>query len=327
MRWNVSRTGLIFLAVASLMAYEALAQAFPVKPVRVVLRVAPGGLQDSLARAIAVDLTKFLGQPVIIENRPSAGGIAAAEFVARSAADGYTIMQSDNIGFLVNEFVRTERLPYELEKDFAPVIVLASAKNMAVGAPKLPASTMQQLVALAKQKPEAINYGSSGVGSSFHIDAEGLSAEAGIRMNHVPYKGGAPLLQALLANEIDFSLVGMTAAIPLIRQGRIKALAYGGLQRSALFPDVPTLSESGFKGFDSSAWFWWLVPAATPRSVIDRIASDTGRVLTAPEFRERHITSVGHELVNAPGAKAWEMFADGRKAFAARVKPLNLKVD
>jgi tripartite-type tricarboxylate transporter receptor subunit TctC len=312
---------------ASLLAFDALAQAFPVKPVRVILRVAPGGLQDSLARAIAVDLSKLMGQPVLIENRASAGGIVAAEFVARSAPDGYTILQSDNVGFLFNEFVRTEKLPYELERDFAPVIVLASAKNMAVASSKVPFSNMQQLVSLAKQKPGFINYGSSGIGSSFHIDTEALSNEAGMRLNHVPYKGGAPLLQALLTGEIDFALVGMTAAIPLIRQERIKALAYGGLQRSALFPDVPTLSESDFKGFDSSAWWWWLVPAATPRAIIDRIAADTGRVLTGAEFRERHITAVGHELVNAQGAKAWEMYAEDRRAFAARVKPLNLKVD
>ncbi|MFM9967976.1 MAG: Bug family tripartite tricarboxylate transporter substrate binding protein [Burkholderiales bacterium] len=312
---------------ASFLAFDALAQAYPVKPVRVILRVAPGGLQDSLARAIAVDLTKFLGQPVIVENRPSAGGVAGAEFVARSAPDGYNIVQSDNIGFLFNEFVRTEKLPYELERDFSPVIVLASAKNMAVASLKAPVSTMRELVALAKQKPGFINYGSSGIGSSFHIDAEALSSESGIRMNHVPYKGGAPILQALMTNELDFALVGMTAAIPLIRQGRIKALAYGGLQRSALFPDVPTLSESGFKGFDSSAWWWWLVPAATPRAIIDKIAADTGRVLTTPEFRERHITAVGHEVVNAPGAKAWEMYNEDRRAFAARVKPLNLKLD
>ena len=312
---------------ACLLPFHALAQAYPIKPVHVILRVAPGGLQDSLARAIAVDLGKLWGQAVVVENRPSAGGIAAGQFVAASPADGYTMLQSDNITPLVNELLRTEKMPFDLEKDFTPVLVLVSSKNIAVGSLALKAANLPELVALAKQKPGFINYGSSGFGSSFHIDAEALAREAGIRMNHVPYKGGAPVLQALLTNELDFSLVGMTAAIPLIRAGKIRALAYGGLQRSPLFPDVPTIAESGLPGFDSGAWWWWLVPAATPRAVVERIAADTGRVLTAPEFRERHITSVGHELVNASGAKALQMYAEDRKTLAARVKPLNLKLD
>jgi tripartite-type tricarboxylate transporter receptor subunit TctC len=160
-----------------------------------------------------------------------------------------------------------------------------------------------------------------------HIDVEALAAEAGVSFNHVPYKGGAPLVQAVLANEVDFAMMGMTAAIPLIRSGKIKALAYGGLQRSPLFLDLPTLDESGFKGFDSGAWFCWIVPVGTPKAIVDRIATDAGRVMTATEFKDRYITAVGHELVNAPGAKLWDMLAADRKVFAARVKPLSLKLD
>src|SRR4051812_1353669 len=217
------------LLLAALCAFESAAQTFPSKTVRVVVQVPPGGLQDSLARAIAQDLAKSWNQPVVVDNRPGAGGIAAAEFVARSTPDGYTLLQTDNISFLTNEFLRTAKLPYDLEKDFAPVSVLVSAKNIVVGAPKLGATNMQQLVALAKQKPGALNYGSFGIGSIVHIDVEALAKDAGVRFNHVPYKGGAPLVQAVLADEIDFAMMGMTAAIPLIRQGRIKALAYGGL--------------------------------------------------------------------------------------------------
>src|SRR4051812_3912141 len=226
------RTNWLTLAAslfACLLAAEAAGQAYPAKTVRIVVQVPPGGLQDSLARAIAQDLAKAWSQPVVVDNRPGAGGIAAAELVARSTPDGYTVLQTDNISFLTNEFLRTAKLPYDLEKDFAPVSVLVSAKNIVVGAPKLPATSMQQLVALAKQKPGALNYGSFGIGSIVHIDVEALAKDAGVRFNHVPYKGGAPLVQAVLADEIDFAMMGMTAAIPLIRQGRIKALAYGGL--------------------------------------------------------------------------------------------------
>src|SRR4051812_37808201 len=283
------------LALSTFACSNALAQTYPAKPVRVVVQVPPGGLQDSLSRAFAQDLGKLWNQPVVVDNRPGAGGIPAAEQVARSAPDGYTILQTDNISFLTNEFLRTAKLPYDLQKDFAPVSVLVSAKNIVVGSPNLAVSTLPQLVALARQKPGALNYGSFGIGSIVHIDVEALANDAGVKFNHVPYKGGAPLVQAVLANEIDFAMMGMTAAIPLIRQGRIKALAYGGLNRSPLFPDLPTLSESGFKGFDSGAWFCWLVPAQTPRAVVERIGADAGRVMNVPEFKERNITSVGHE--------------------------------
>lgn len=315
------------LLLGALATGSADAQVYPAKPVRLVIQVPPGGLQDSLARALAQDLGKLWNQPMVVDNRPGAGGIPAAEQVARSAPDGYTILQTDNISFLTNEFLRTAKLPYDLQKDFAPVSVLVSAKNIVVGSPNLSAGTMPQLMALARQKPGALNYGSFGIGSIVHIDMEALANEAGVKFNHVPYKGGAPLVQAVLANEIEFAMMGMTAAIPLIRQGRIKALAYGGLNRSPLFPDLPTLSESGFKGFDSGAWFCWMVPAQTPRAVVERIAVDAGRVMTVPEFKERNITGVGHELVNVQGAKLWDMLADDRKVFAARVKPLNLKLD
>jgi tripartite-type tricarboxylate transporter receptor subunit TctC len=322
---------LSLLLTALTCALPAWAQTYPVKPVRVVVQTPPGGLQDALARAIAQDLAKLWNQGVVVENRPGAGGIAAAEAVARSAPDGYTVLQTDNISFLTNEFLRTAKLPYVLEKDFEAVSVLVSAKNIAVGSPKLPASNMQQLVALAKQRAGTsagpLNYGSFGIGSIVHIDVEALAHDSGVQFNHVPYKGGAPVVQAVLTNEVDFAMMGMTAAIPLIRQGRIKALAYGGLARSSVFPDLPTLSESGFKGFDSGAWFCWLVPAGTPRAVVEKIGADTGRVITAPEFRDKHVTGVGHELVNAQGGKLWEMLAQDRKVFAARVKPLNLKLD
>jgi tripartite-type tricarboxylate transporter receptor subunit TctC len=317
----------LLAVLALLLPLPSHAQSYPAKPVRVVVQTPPGGLQDGLARAIAQDLAKLWSQAVVVENRPGAGGIAAAESVARAAPDGHTLLQTDNISFLTNEFLRTAKLPYVLEKDFEPVSILVSAKNIAVGSPKLPATSMQQLVALAKQKPGQLNYGSFGIGSIVHIDVEALANDAGVKFNHVPYKGGAPLVQAVLANEIDFAMMGMTAAIPLIRQGRIKALAYGGLTRSPLFPDLPTLSESGFKGFDSGAWFCWLVPAGTPRAIVDRIAADAGRVISAPEFREKNVNGVGHELVNAHGSKMWEMLANDRKVFAARVKPLNLKLD
>jgi tripartite-type tricarboxylate transporter receptor subunit TctC len=320
--------GFCFVAAALLQIVPAVlhAQTYPSKPVRVVVTVAPGGLQDQLARGIAQALGAVWNQTVIVENRPGAGGVAAAEAVVRAAPDGYSILQTDNAWYLTNTFLRPNQ-PYNLEKDFAPAIMLVYAKNILVASTEFPAKNLQEIFALAKQKPGVYNYGSFGIGTINHIDTEALAAIAGVRFTHVPYKGGAPLLQAVLTHEIHFTLAGMTAAIPLIRQGRIRALAYGGLARSHVFPDVPTLSESGVKGFESSAWFAWAVPAATPRDIIDKIYNDTARVLATPEVREKFVLGPGHEPASLPGSKVLEFLAAEKPAFAARIKPLNLKLD
>jgi tripartite-type tricarboxylate transporter receptor subunit TctC len=312
---------------AFVMPAASRAQDYPAKTVRVVVGVPPGGLQDQLARGITTGLAKTWGESVIVENRPGAGGIPAAESVARSTADGYTILQTDNATYLANEFLRTAKLPYDLEKDFTPVIVTVAANNILLASNRLPASTVKELIALARAKPGVLNYGSFGIGSIAHVDMEALAHQAGIKVTHVPYKGGAPLMQALLANEVDFSWAGMTAAIPLIRQGRIKALAVGGTSRSPLFPDVPTVSEAGVPGFTSSAWFCWLVPSGTPQAVVRKIAQDTGKVISAPEFRAKFVDAAGHELINAQGSKLAAMLASDKKQYAARVKPLGLKLD
>jgi tripartite-type tricarboxylate transporter receptor subunit TctC len=310
---------LCFLAAA-----PALAQDYPGKTVRVIVQVPPGGVQDTLARAIANELGKHWGQSVIVENRPTAGGVLAAETVARSAPDGYTLLMTGGGTIAGNEIFRKD-LPYDSTRDFLPVIVLAASQNVLVATPSLAAKNLAELVAMARAKPGAVIYGSIGIGSGPHIDAEAIAREAGVKFTHVPYKGGVPALQAVMTGEVAFAITGPTAAIPLIRQRRVKALAYGGLERWGLFPDVPTMSEQGFKGFTSGAWYGWLVPAGTPRAIAEKINTDVGRVIGAPEFRERYITGAGHELVNGSGAKFNDMLANDRRQYAARTKPLDLK--
>lgn len=315
------------LLLGSVLLCPAQAEEFPSKPVRIVVPFVPGGLQDALARAVAQDLGKIWNQAVIVDNRPSAGGIAAAQNVVQSAPDGYSILQTDDMAFLTDEFMRKTKLPYDLQKDFAPVIVLASTYNVLAAGTKLPANNLRELVALARSKPAALNYGSFGIGSVSHIDAEGLAAAAGFKATHVPYKGGAPLMQALVANEVSFGIVPLSLSVPAVQQKRIKALAYGGPERTPLLPDVPTISESGFKNFYSGAWFGWLVPVATPKAVIEKIANDAGRVVTNGSFQEKYLTPAGLSPVNAHGTKMWEMLAAEKKSFVPRVKPLNLTVD
>ena len=311
------------LFVLMVVAYGVRAQEFPTKAVRIVVPFVQGGLHDQLAR----DLGKLWNQSVLVDNRPGAGGIPAAQNVFQSPADGYSIFQTGNMAFLIDRFVRTVKLPYDLERDFAPVIVLASTYDLLAASPNLPVKNLQELIALARSKPGALNFGSFGVGSSSHINGEGLAVAAGYKGTHVPYKGGGPLLQALMTNEISFAIVPLSASLPLVRAGKLKAVAYGGPQRTPLLPDVPTISESGVKGYTVGSWFAWLVPAATPKAVVARIANDTGRVIVTPAFRDKYLTPFGLEPVNAHGSKMWEMLEADKKAFVPRVKPLNLKID
>lgn len=317
---------IVLLALAVSPA-AAQAQTFPAKVVKIVVGVPAGGLQDQLARGIAQDLRAVWDQAVIVENRTGAAGIAATESVVNAAPDGHTILQMDNANILTNLILRASKLSYNFERDLTPVIALVSAKNILVASPKLAADSVPELVALARARPGVLNYGSFGIGSISHIDGEAIAMLAGIKVTHVPYKGGAPLLQALLADEVSFGLTGMTAAIPLIRDGKIKALAYVGLKRSPIFPDLPTLDESGFAGFDTNAWFGWWAPAGTPAAIVDKIAADVGRVTSAPAFADKYVLPLGHELVNAHGARVAERLDADKKIFVARTKPLDLKLD
>lgn len=321
------RAVLVHCFAVSLLAtsFAAFGQSYPSKPVHIVLPVATGGIQDTLTRAIAPEIGKRWGQPAVVENRAGANGIIASEYVARSAPDGYTVLMTSHIQ-LSNDLVPGGRgLTFDPVKDFTPVIGLVATGNVLVSTPQFPANTLQELIALARQKPGEFNFGSWGIGSSPHIDTETIARIAGLKLTHVPYKGGGPLLQAVLAGEVNFTITGLQPALALIRQGRLKAIAYGGLQRSSVLPDVPTLSESGFKDFDSGGWFGWLVPSATPRAVVDRIAADAAAVITAPAFRERYITGVGMEVLNLTSAAFAARFKADRESYSARLKGLGVK--
>jgi tripartite-type tricarboxylate transporter receptor subunit TctC len=316
----------LVIAILSMPAASLLAQDFPQRTVRIAVQVPPGGLQDTIARATAQELSSLWGHPVIVENRPSAGGVVAAEGVARSAPDGHTLLQTGGSTIYANEMLRKD-LPYDSVKDFAPVTILIASNNILAGSPKLPANTLQEIIALARAKPGVLNYGSLGIGHATHVDVEWILREANIKVEHVPYKGGAQALQSLASGEIAFTITGITAAIPMVRQGRIKGIGYAGLQRSELFPNMPTVAEAGFPGFESGSWFGWFAPAATPKPVIDRIAADVKKVISVPAFKEKFITAGGHELMATPPAEFGPIMDRQRRAFAAKIKPLNLKLE
>jgi tripartite-type tricarboxylate transporter receptor subunit TctC len=322
----MKRVSLKLFALSLLCNASLHAQDFPQRTVRIVVQVPPGGLQDTIARATGQELSTLWGHAVIVENRPSAGGVVAAEGVARAAPDGHTLLQTGGSTIYANEMLRKD-LPYDSVKDFAPVTILIGSNNILVASPKLAANTLQEILALARAKPGSLNYGSLGIGHATHVDVEWILREAGVKVEHVPYKGGAQALQSIASGEIAFAITGITAAIPMVRQGRIKGIGYTGLQRSELFPNMPTVAEAGFPGFESGSWFGWFAPAATPKAVIDRIAADVKKVISVPVFKEKFITAGGHEPMATPPAEFGPIMERQRKAFAAKIKPLNLKME
>lgn len=302
------------------------AQGYPSRPVRVIVPVSAGGLQDTMARAIAHELSKLWGQNVLVESRPGANGIIATDYVAKSVPDGYTVLMNDSAPLTINPFLY-RKLPYDAGKDFTAVIGLAQVAYLMVANPQFPPNTLQELFALARERPGEINYASYGLGSSNHLETEALSHRAGVSFTHVPYKGGAELLPALFAGQIQFALVGVAPVLQHLRQGRLKAIVYGATQRSALLPEVPTISESGLPGYDSRAWLGWFLPAATPKAIADRIAADVGRIITAPEFMHKYIASVGLEMLNLPPEPFAEFVRAERAKNQARLRHITLRLD
>ena len=300
--------------------------AYPAKTVRLVIPVTAGGLQDTFARAITQELAKTWGQAVLVESRPGASGIIAADAVAKAAPDGYTILMADSAPIVINSFL-FRKLPYDPARDLVPVIGLAEVAYIMVANLQFPPNTLQQLFALARAKPGEINYASYGLGSSNHLETEALANQAGIKFTHVPYKGGTELMPALLGGQIQFSLVGVAPVLTQIRQGRIKAIVYGATRRSALLPDVPTIAESGLPGYDARSWFGWFMPAATPRPIVDKVAADVGRIITSPEFLNKYLIGVGLEVLNLPPDGFAEYLKADRAKHQARLKDIAVRLD
>jgi tripartite-type tricarboxylate transporter receptor subunit TctC len=284
----------IIAALAALCAGVAHAQSYPGKPIHIFVPFAAGGAVDALARIVSPKLGDSLGQPILVENRPGAGGNLAADLVAKSAPDGYTVLLTTNGHAISPALYR--KLPFDAVKDFAPVTQLLATTLILVANPKFPAANTRELIALARAKPGALNYGSTGVGNPLHLTMELLKISAGVDIVPVPYKGDAPLSTALMAGEVDVAVVPLATSVQNIKAGRIKALAVTGTRRLASLPEVPTVAESGIPGFDSTSWQGLFAPAGTPREIVERLQRETAKALNAPEVRER-LTGLGGEVV------------------------------
>jgi len=260
-------------------AGSALAQ-FPSKPITMVVGFEPGGGTDTVARVVAKFLAENIGQQVVVENRAGAGGNIAVDYAIKSAADGHTLVLA-NVGALtVNPHIM--KLGYDPLRDLAPVTMAVVFPNIIVANPRVPAKTLAEFVKLAKEKPGIITYGSSGVGGAGHLAGALLEQVAGIQLVHVPYKGGGPAMRGLLGGEIDCYISTPVAALPHIKSGRANAIASTGTRRSTALPDVPTIAESGYAGYEAVNWYAYLVPARTPRPVVDLLNRELGKVLRTP---------------------------------------------
>jgi len=313
-------------AFALLGAPSALAQApFPTKPVRLVVPFPAGGTTDILARAAAQKLSETLGQQVIVDNRPGAGGNIGAELVAKAPADGYTLLMGTVGTHAINPSLYA-KMPYDHVKDFAPVILVAGVPNVLVVNPDLPFKTVADVVAYAKANPGKLNFASSGSGTSIHLSGELFKVMAGVQMTHVPYKGSAPALTDLIGGQVQLMFDNLPSALPQIKGGKLRAVAVTSTTRAAALPDVPTVAESGLPGFESSSWFGILAPAGTPKDIIAKINTDVQKWLSTPEAKEKLLGQGAIAAGGSPDDFAKHIQAETAK-WAKVVKESGAKVD
>ena len=301
------------LAAACCVTGAAQAQAYPNKPVRMVVAFAPGGPADIIARPINQRLAENLGQPVLVENRAGAGGVVAAQQIARggaATADGYTVLVTTS-AFAVSPSL-SKPAGFDIEKDFAPVSLIASQPSVIVAYPGLNLNNLKDVLAAAKAGK--LNFGTAGTGTTPHLAAEYLfRVLAKVDVQHIPYNGGGPALQAVVGGNVELVNVALSPAIPLIRGGKLKPIAVTGAKRSEALPEVPTVAESGFPGFEDHTWVGALMPAAAPADAVNRLSAEIDKVLRTPEMRER-LNGIAFEAVGGPPAR----FAQSLKADAAR---------
>jgi tripartite-type tricarboxylate transporter receptor subunit TctC len=302
----------------------ALAQTYPTRQVRIVVPFPPGGTSDILARTIGARLSAPLGQPVVIENRPGAGGNIAADHVAKSAPDGYTLIMGTSSLAISQSLYK--KLTYDLVQDFAPITQAVNYTNLLVVHPSAGVKSVDELLKLARAKPGSLSYGTAGNGTPPHMTGELFKAYTSVNIVHIPYKGGAPAIADLIAGQIPMMFDNVPPLLPHVRAGKIQALAVTSLARIAVLPEVPTLHELGLKDFDAVGWNGLLAPAGTPRDIVARLNTEVVRVLRIPEVRDQ-LTSQGADIVgNSPEQFAAWIRAEVRK-WAEVVKVSGAKID
>ena len=316
---------LVLGLIVALSATCASAQAYPSKPIRLVVPYPPGGTTDILARDVGQRLTETLGQSVVIDNRPGAAGNIGTEMVAKAAPDGYTLLMGTVNTHAINAGLYA-KLPYDHIKDFAPVILVARVSNVLEVNPSVPVYTVADLIKLAKEKPGQLNFASSGSGTSIHMSGELFKTMAGVDMVHVPYKGSAPAISDLAGGQVQLMFDNLPSSLAMIKAGKLRAIAVTSAQRAPALPDIPTIAESGLPGFEATSWFGVVAPAGTPPAIISRLNSEIDKWLQSPEGKEKLLTQGAVPAGGTPEQFAAHIRTETDK-WAKVVKASGAKVD
>ena len=324
LRRPLSASSLVIATLAALFAPAAQAQTYPARPIKVIVPFSPGGAVDGPMRVIAQELGKRLGQQVVIENKPGAGAMIGAEIVAKSPADGYTLLlasQTNAIGATLYT-----KLPFDPVVDFAPISLLGREPGVLVVHPSVPAKTLQEFVAYAKSKPGEINYASSGNGSGQHLFMAMLTSMTGMRLTHVPYKGSGQATADLLGGQVAASIPGTAGMVGHIKSGKLRALAVTGAKRSPQLPDVPTVAESDVPGYEAYVWMGMLAPRGTPPAIIDKLNQELRQALMSDEVRA-YMNTAGIESVGSSPSEFGAFFRHEREQWAKVIRETGAKAD
>ncbi len=321
------RLGLALLAAACLaLAGPAWPQAYPSKPIRIIVPTSAGGITDTLARALGQRLGESFGQPVVVENRPAGAGHIGMDFVAKSAPDGYTLMVNSDAAFVVNPHLYS-KLTYNPIGDFAPISGLGISPQALALHPSVPANSFKELIAYAKSKPGEINYGTFGIGTSGHLNIIYIENETGAKFSPVHYRGAAPAITDLLGGHIQMMIVSIGLLRQNIESGKIKAVGVGALRRLPQFPNVPTLDESGLTGFEAGSWYGLVAPKGTPPEIVNKLSDETQKIFSDPAFREKFLDPAAtFSIASPPDQFAARMQRDLAK-WGKVIKEAGIKVD
>jgi tripartite-type tricarboxylate transporter receptor subunit TctC len=320
----IARSATLLLFTFTILPAAAQVRDFPNRPVRVVVPASPGGAIDVVTRLISVKTSELMGQTVVIDNRAGASTNIGTEAVARAPADGYTLLGT-TLPLVVNPAL-FKKLPFDVERDFAPVTLLTAAPYVLVVHPSVPAKTIKELITLAKTKPEALNYSSGGNGTNLHVAAELFSNLAGIRITHVPYKGGGPALASVIAGETSFSFPSLPAILPQVNAGRLRALGITSKTRSPMLPGVPAIAEAGVPGYEFTSWVGLLAPAKTPPDIVTALNGYFVKAIRSPEVSGR-LTTDGTEIIASSPAQFAELIKAELPRWAKIVKETGLQAE
>jgi tripartite-type tricarboxylate transporter receptor subunit TctC len=317
------RTTAALSALLLCAAFGATAQDYPNRPLRMIVPFAPGGATDIPARLISPKLSEFLGQPVVIENRPGASGIIGIEAAAKSAPDGYTLLMATNGELVMNPSIYP-KLPYDPFKDLTPVSIVLESPMLILTSASSRFNTLAEVIAEAKAKPGTVSYSTAGIGSTSHVLTEMFAAQAGIKLLHVPYKGGAPASAAVSSGEVAMGMLNLGSAVPFVKGGRAKPLAVTSAQRNPSFPDFPTASESGAPGFAEGIWVGIAVPAGVRPEIIQRLSAEVAKALKSADVRER-LAGLGSDPLGTTPEEAAARIKREVPRFAVVIKQANIR--